>query len=136
MAGKAKARGAPPKTLTGQLAVKALVSPWWEWVASEISLSPEFVGKVFSIEELSQMIPAYPDGRRPRPRTVARRLRPVLELVERGPNGSRGIGAKYRVIPAAQTPVDETGADGADELISVDEEWLLGSIKKMTGGGK
>lgn len=94
---------------------------------SEVTARPGMVGRVLSIEDLTQMIPSYPDGRRPRSRTVARRMSPVLELVERGPNGSRGKGATYRILPSRAEVTD-------GEPIAKDDEWLLAAVERMTGG--
>lgn len=68
------------------------------------------------------MVPDYPDGRRPRPRTVARRLSPILTLVSRGPNGSLGRGATYRVVPSREV--------GPDDIPS-DDEWLTAAAAKV-----
>ncbi|MBV9125677.1 MAG: hypothetical protein JO112_20195 [Planctomycetes bacterium] len=72
------------------------------------------------------MVPRYPDGRMPRPRTVVRRLAPVLELVSRGPNGSLGRGSTWRVVPNRDVGPDD---------IPTDEEWLLQSAERMSKGG-
>lgn len=69
------------------------------------------------------MVPSYPDGRRPRPRTVIRRMTAVLEIVSRGPNGSLGRGSVWRVIPNREV--------GPDDIPS-DDEWLLASAERMT----
>lgn len=74
------------------------------------------------MEELTQIVPDYPDGRRPRPRTVARRLAPVLTLIERGPNGSLGRGATYRIVPGRSV--------GPDDIPS-DDEWLLQAADRV-----
>jgi hypothetical protein len=127
-----KTKGAPPKNLTGQMPVSSIDSPWWDHVASEITSPHVLGGKTLTVEELTQFIPPYPDGRRARPRTVARRLRRVLELVSRGPNGSRGKGATYRVmLPEAPKPVIE-----ADCTVASDDDWLQQSIERMTRGSK
>lgn len=126
-----KTKGEPPRNLTGQMPVKALDSPWWDGVASEITRPGGLVGRTLSIEELTELIPSYPDGRRPRPRAVARRLGRVLRLVERGPNGSRGRGAIYQVV--APPPPPDAGRDDveADE-VPTDLEYLEQVIRKMT----
>ena len=95
-----RSKGRPPGNLTGQLPVSG-DSPWWRSVASEVCRNPTLVGKVFTIEEITSMCPVYPDGRTPRPRAVARRLLELnsIKLVERGPNGSKGKGAKYEILP-------------------------------------
>lgn len=77
-----------------------------------------------SIEELTEGLPCYPDGRRPRPRAAARRLRHVLQLVERGPNGSLGRGARYTVLPPPRE---------APEHLLIDDDWLLQSVARIVG---
>lgn len=106
MTRKKTVRGKPPAKLTGQMPVSAASSPWWNKTASEMHLYGLLVDMVFTIEEITQMVPVYPDGRVPRPRTVARRLTELcaIELVERGPNGSKGIGAKYKILPEPTLP--------------------------------
>lgn len=86
------------------------------------------VGSTFTIEEITQMWPSYPDGRRPRPRTVARRLLELnaIELVERGPNGSLGKGAKYKVLPERSLPPD------AGEPMLDNEDFLRDAVERMT----
>ncbi len=123
-----KLKGEPPKVLTGPLPASSLDSPWWDQVMIDVTLSPGMVGRTISIEELTQIIPSYPDGRRPRPRTVARRLRSMMTLVERGPNGSRGRGATYRIDGR---PIEKP-VDASDDLITFDDEWLNQSVEKMT----
>lgn len=88
-------------------------------------MRPGLVGTEVTIEELTEGLPCYPDGRRPRPRAAARRLRPILELVRRGPNGSRGKGAVYRVV----RPPEEQGIEHG----LIDEGWLLESVKRVLG---
>ena len=100
---------------------------------SEVLLVPGLVGRTLTIEEFSQMVPLYPGGTRPRTRTVARRMAPILELVERGPNGSRGRGATYRI--KAPVIVESAGRnDINDVVIGSDEKWLLEQIERMTKG--
>lgn len=127
----ARTRGAPPKNLTGRMPVSSMDSPWWDLVASEITSPDRLGGRTLTIEELTGLIPSYPDGRRARPRTVARRLRSVLELVERGPNGSLGRGATYRVL----TPTVAPSSIQSDSVVQADDEWLAKSVEKMTDGG-
>lgn len=92
-----------------------------------------------TIEEITATVAAYPNGRRVRSRSVARRLRGILELIERGPNGSRGRGATYRIVapqsPTASTtdPV-EIRTDVEDVVIGSDRQWLLEQVERMTGG--
>jgi hypothetical protein len=82
------------------------------------------------------MVPRYPDGNRARAHTVVRRLSPALELVSRGPNGSRARGATYRVIlPPGPVGVPLVRADVPDTGITSDLEWLLQQVERMTGGG-
>lgn len=77
------------------------------------------------------MVPCYPGGRRPRQRTVARRLHRILELVERGPNGSLGRGATYRIVGNMRAaPVGRQ--DVADETVRPADEWLLDAVERMT----
>lgn len=87
-----------------------------------------------SIEELSAEVPAYPGGRRARPRTVARRLRRILELVERGPNGSLGRGATYRVVGSLRATAAVGRQDVADETVVPADDWLLAAVERMTKG--
>jgi hypothetical protein len=86
------------------------------------------VGSVLPIEEIAQKVPAYPDGRRPVPRTVARRLLEygAIELVERGPNGAKGRGAKYKVLsrPSIAHPI---------ESIVENSDYLREAVERMTG---
>ncbi len=126
----ARTRGAPPAKLTGGTRVRSLDSPWWEQVASKISRNTGLVGRTLTIEELTQIVPGYPDGRRPRPRTVARRLMHVLELVQRGPGGSLGRGATYRIL----SPLPDRAPDGGEAPIATDRKWLLEQVERMTGG--
>lgn len=75
------------------------------------------------------MIPDYPTGTRPRTRTIARRLEEygAIELVERGPNGSKGKGARYRILPERPpTPAAEPVIDNAD--------YLEDAVERMTKG--
>lgn len=117
--------------------VSAEHSPWWAQVESDLHLSPGMVGKVVSTEELVQIIPAYPDGRRPRARAAVRRLRRILELVERGPNGSLSRGAKYRIVPLIQTPSVMDSIDPElDTVVELDLDWLEQSIERMTTSKK
>lgn len=114
--------------------VSSLDSPWWEGVSSELLARPDLVGRTLTIEELAQTVPSYPDGRRPRTRAVARRLRPILELVERGPNGSLSRGATYRIRapqPRAEAvPITET----PDDELKPNVDWLEEQVRRMTGG--
>lgn len=99
-------------------------SPWWRDVAQELITRPGLVGSQLTIEAITEMVPCYPDGRQVRPRAVARRLAGILELVSRGPNGSLGRGAVYRIIrPRVPTP----------EHALVDDEWLRLSVERMLG---
>lgn len=99
-------------------------SPWWRWVAREIASRPGWLGTIRTIEEIVQSLPRYPDGRQVmRGRVAARRLSDALELVSRGPNGSLGIGATYRIV----MPPTDVG----HELI--DEGWLEEAAGRMSG---
>jgi hypothetical protein len=122
-----KAKGKPPSTLTGQLPVSADDSPWWREMASTVSKQGERVGTTWTIEEITQMIPDYPDGRRPRPRTVSRRLLELgtIELIERGPNGSLGKCAKYRILPELPP------APAAGPVVE-NEDYLAKAVERMT----
>lgn len=122
-----KRKGKPPSKLTGQMPVSAERSPWWERVASEMNLYGLLVDMVFTIEEITQMIPPYPDKRQPRPRTVARRLTELnaIELVERGTNGSKGNGAKYKILPEPSLPP-------AGEPLPDNSEFLEKAVERMT----
>lgn len=111
--------------------VSATASPWWATVALQITGPSGLVGRTLTIEALTELIPCYPDGRRPRPRTVARRLGSVLRLVERGPNGSLSKGALYDVIARPQRP-DAGRDDLADDEIPVDLDWISSSVERMT----
>lgn len=103
---------------------KSLTSPWWDWCASEVIL-PEFLGgKTMTIEELTSRMPVYPDGRRPKAITVSRRLSHVLDLVERGPNDSKSVGAIYRV----KMLVEKT-----EDTLTTDDEWLEQAAIFKTG---
>lgn len=128
--------GRPPATLTGQVPVSSLESAWWDHVMSWCTGEGGLVGRTLSIEELSGVIPSYPDGRRARPRTVARRLRPILELVERGPNGSRGRGATYRVMAIPVPPDLKEREDVGDDEIAPASDWLDEAVRRMTGEGE
>lgn len=126
MARNKQTKGKAPSTLTGQLPVSG-ESPWWRSVASELTSTQVLVGHTFSIERLTELISAYPDGRRPRTRTVARRLLELnaIELVERGPNGSKGKGAKYKILPESSL------APAGDPLID-NEDFLEKAVERMT----
>lgn len=123
-----KTRGSAPKNLTGRRSVSALESPWWTDLSTRLAEFNLNVGDVLQIEKITERLPSYTDGRRPKPRTAARRLAKVLELVERGPNGSRSRGASYRILQA--TAVTPNG----DDHLAIDDDWLLQSIERMTGG--
>ena len=99
---------------------------------SEIISKDGMVGKIISIEELSQMISRYPTGGAVRPRTVARRLRQILELVERGPNGSLGKGATYKIVNLPAPLESIARSDTIDDEIKCDNDWLEQSIERMT----
>ena len=75
------------------------------------------------------MLPPYPNGTRPRPRTAVRRLEQAgaLELVERGPNGSKGKGARYRILPERPPP------PAAEPLVE-NERYLEDAVERMTKG--
>lgn len=128
MSRKAVVRGKPPSTLTGQLPISSEESPWWSEVISNLSSYGIKVGEIYTIEEITAMVPSYPDGRRPRSKATSRRLKPVLELVERGPNGALGRGAKYRVVEVIHPPKFENG----DEPIQSNEDWLNDAVSRMT----
>lgn len=98
----------------------------------ELLSRPGMFGSVLSIEEIAALVPSYPDGGRPRARAVARRLRPILELVDRGPNGSLGRGATYRIVSNVRArPVGE--ASVSEDVLAPDMDWLMKSVKRMTG---
>lgn len=114
--------------------MSSLESPWWDSVASALSSRGDLVGRTMSIEDILAEVPSYPDGRRPRTRTAARRLRSVLELVERGPNGSLGRGAVYRIVSSA--PLPRAGRDDIeDEGIAPATDWLADAVRRMTSDG-
>lgn len=83
-----------------------------------------------TIEQLSACIQSYPDGRRPKPRTVARRLLEygAIELVERGPNGSLGNGAKYKILPERSLP------PAMDSEMIENSDYLEKAVERMTKG--
>ncbi len=121
-----KGEAGPPEWLARKTApVSALDPPWWRRAAQEILDMPGMVGTTVSIEDLTRALPCYPDGRRPRPRAAARRLAPILELVSRGPNGSLGKGASYRIV--------EPDVDDIVEHGWIDEEWIAEGIERMMG---
>jgi hypothetical protein len=97
-------------------------------VISKLGSYGILVGTIYTVEEITQMIPSYPDGRKARPRTVARRLATCLSLVERGPNGSKSRGARYLVLQEPRRPSMQEG----DEPVRVDEDWLNDAVDKMT----
>lgn len=119
-----KRRGGPPLKLTGQNPVSG-ESPWWIAVAKDLFSKPGMIGKIVSIEELTAMIPDYPDGRRPRPRAVARRLKPYIDVISRGPRGSLGKKSTFIIRSFPNEPIRE-------DAIRQDDEWLLESVMKMT----
>jgi hypothetical protein len=99
------------------------------------------VGRTLTIEELTQTLPSYEDGRRPRPRAAARRLlaRGAVELVLRGPNDSLGRGATYRVVEpivqaaAVSPPPDwRPTTDAPDDELRPDMDWLEAAVERMT----
>lgn len=123
-----RTKGKPPSTLTGQLPVSG-DSPWWRTVASEMCNS-SLEGNTYHIEALALLVPLYPDGRRPRERTVARRLLELnaIELVERGPNGSLGKGAKYKILPERSLP------PAAESEMIENSDYLEQAVERMTKG--
>ena len=127
----AKLTGRPPSSLTGRLPVSSDESPWWDSVAAALCAREDLLGRVMSIEDIAALVPSYPDGRRPRPRAASRRLRPILELVERGPNGSLGRGATYRIVaPGPMAPVGRADVD--DDEITPADDWLCDAVGRMT----
>lgn len=130
MSRQAIRRGGPLRDPTVN-PVRSGPSPWWDSVTSEVGGPAGLVGTLLTIEELTERIPCYPDGRRPRTRTVARRLRSILELVSAGPNGSRSVGATYRVMAYVPPP-----SYVSDEGMAIDEDWLAAAADRMTGGGR
>lgn len=84
-------------------------------------------GETYTSEKLAELVPAYPDGRRPRPRAVVRRLAPMLQLVERGPNGSLSRGATYRIVVPPPVPDEDPS-----EKLATDDDWLMQAVEKMT----
>lgn len=124
-----KRKGQAPSNLTGQLPVSAEFSPWWSKTVSEMGMHGLLPDMILTIESITQMIPAYPDGRKPRPRTVARRLTELqaIELVERGPNGSRGKEAKYKILSAPTLPT-------AEEPFIDNNDFLEQAVQRMTKG--
>jgi len=60
-------------------------------------------------------------------------MRPILELVTRGPNGSRGRGATYRITPLVPHVESEARQDTDDVGIRSDPDWLLEQVERMTG---
>ena len=133
---KKNLKGSPPPTLTGQIPVSSLDSQWWDQIALRVSSDTNLIGKVFTIEELSQMnILRYKDGAYPRGKTIARRLKPILELISRGPNGSLGKGAIYKIKGAIIVKEDiQIRGDIKNVEIAVADEWLKESIERMTKG--
>lgn len=129
MSKEPRIKGAPPSRLTGQARVSSLDSPWWAQVASELVSRPGMVGRVATIEEITLEVPDYPDGRRPRPRAVSRRLSHILELVERGPNGSRSRGARYRILDLEVSDVIPDDDAPKDE----NDDYLAAHIRRMLG---
>jgi hypothetical protein len=127
---KKRTKGRPPSKLTGQLPVSG-DSPWWRSVASEVSrhLGPIFPQWI-SIEVLTTSVRAYPDGRRPKARTVARRLLQygAIELVERGPNGSLSKGAAYKILP------ERPPAPAPDSEMIQNSDYLEQAVERMTKG--
>lgn len=110
-----------PKKKTGQLR-KSGESPWWDSVA--LSISELHHGKELTIEQIYELVPNYPNGFRPKIRTASRRLKKILELLERGPNGSRSVQAVYKILPMRKQIV-------AEEPIMHDEEWIKSAINAM-----
>ncbi len=124
-----RTRGQAPSKLTGQLPVSAERSPWWELEVSRMGSFGILVGHTYTAEELAELFPSYPDGRRPRPRTVVRRLRELeaIQLVERGPNGSLSKGATYKVLPERPSP-----PAGEVEPLPDNAEFLEDAVERMT----
>ena len=87
------------------------------------------VGETYSISDLTEMMPCYPDGRKARPRTVSRRLLELgaIELVERGPNGSLSRGATYKILPERPSP-----PAGDVEPLPDNAEFLEDAVERMT----
>lgn len=101
-------------------------------MAAWLAAHPSLAGRTLSIEEIAAALPSYPDGRRARPRVAARRLRAVLRLVERGPNGALGRGATYEVL-AARAPEPPARDDIEDQAIEPADGWLADAVRRMTG---
>lgn len=129
-----KKRNSKPINIRGSLPVKAVISPWWESVKDFLS-SGEFIGKVFTIEEIAALVPKYPDGRSVRPRAASRRLKPILELISRGPNGSLGKGATYKII-GKPVKVEVKMNSAETNVILSDDEYIQASIARIIGEKK
>ena len=95
-------------------------------MTSALTSMPGLMGKVVSVDELVALIVGLPGADPPRVRnhTVVRRLRPILELVERGPNGSLSRGASYRIVQPPPPPEP-------DEFLN--ERWLIDAADRMGG---
>lgn len=134
-------KGGAPWHVKGRVPVSSGESPFWDSVAERILLIPGVFDRTWTIEELVALDEVvYPDGRRPRGRTLPRRLVRILELVSRGPNRSLGKGAVYRVKPMpAPRSLDRTDLPTLDVTAEMDldeplrQMWLEQQIKKMMG---
>ena len=135
-----KLKGSAPWHIRGNVPVSASESPHWERVAQLLLKVPGIKDRDWTVEELANMDELmYPDGRRPRGRTIPRRLKKILKLVERGPNRSLGKGARFRVIdptPPARD-LDRFDVDDVEVTAEMDlneplrQMWLDEQIRKM-----
>ncbi len=93
-----------------------------------LSSREDLWGTMVTPDDLVALIPQDPNKPKTMRRAVVRRLAPMLELVSRGPNGSRSIGAIYRIVrPPTKPP------SSADE-IGTDDDFLAHAAARMTGG--
>lgn len=119
-------KGKPARS--GGVPRRPLRSPWWDGVLSTLSSRADLVDTLVTGEKLAELIQELPqsNGRKVRPMAAVRRLAPMLELVERGPNGSRSRGATYRIVTPPPREALEMGSD----------DWLKAAIDKMCGKEK
>lgn len=88
------------------------------WLDAEVILDAR-VSEIVTIEEIIKWMPPYKNGSAPFGKTIAAALSHRLEIVERGPNGSLGKGARFKILP--RTFVKRTNPFGEGFKLEMEE---------------